>query len=478
MTIKEMEERTGLDRANIRFYEKEGLLAPERLQNGYRDYTEADAETLLRIRLLRSLHLPLTEIRALQQGKRTLSDAMRDHLHTLDTEKQAVTAAEDVCRAIQADSVRFENLNAGKYLEQLNRGPQTDAVRYTPPAEDTYHPPIHPWRRYFARTLDYDLYLLPLELIVLLGFHINPGSNLGRISSLVCGVLAYVLMLVLEPLLLHCFGTTPGKWLFGLRLTDADGTKLTYEEGIQRTWGVISRGYGFDIPGYSLYRLWQCYKLCMDGQTQDWDDFPHRRLYTIRDTKPWRGIAWLAAATALVFLNFLAAEYAALPPNRGNLTVAEFAENFNYLRDYYSTAPADSVYNYSLAENGEWEALSNTANTNVYSIESLTVSEPIPFEYRMDQNGHLTGIHLATENGELWDLVDISDFEYAALAYITAQPGCTIFSRTTERVVRQMESRQFTDVQFTEHGVTVSLTYEFSDEAVEYTFSLTKNPQT
>ena len=39
MTIKEIEERTGMDRANIRFYEKEGLLAPERLANGYRDYT-------------------------------------------------------------------------------------------------------------------------------------------------------------------------------------------------------------------------------------------------------------------------------------------------------------------------------------------------------------------------------------------------------------------------------------------------------
>ena len=42
MTIKEIELRSGMDRANIRFYEKEGLLSPRYLDNGYRDYTEDD----------------------------------------------------------------------------------------------------------------------------------------------------------------------------------------------------------------------------------------------------------------------------------------------------------------------------------------------------------------------------------------------------------------------------------------------------
>ena len=38
MTVKEVEERTGLPRANIRYYESEGLIHPARGQNGYRDY--------------------------------------------------------------------------------------------------------------------------------------------------------------------------------------------------------------------------------------------------------------------------------------------------------------------------------------------------------------------------------------------------------------------------------------------------------
>ena len=36
MKIQELERRTGLERASFRFYEKEGLLTPQRLENGYR----------------------------------------------------------------------------------------------------------------------------------------------------------------------------------------------------------------------------------------------------------------------------------------------------------------------------------------------------------------------------------------------------------------------------------------------------------
>ena len=43
MTIKEVEERTGLTRSNIRFYEKEKLIEPSRNhKNGYRDNSEKD----------------------------------------------------------------------------------------------------------------------------------------------------------------------------------------------------------------------------------------------------------------------------------------------------------------------------------------------------------------------------------------------------------------------------------------------------
>lgn len=50
MTIKEVEELSNMTRANIRFYEKEGLITPQRDSNGYRNYTEQDVDILKRIR--------------------------------------------------------------------------------------------------------------------------------------------------------------------------------------------------------------------------------------------------------------------------------------------------------------------------------------------------------------------------------------------------------------------------------------------
>ena len=72
MNIKEIEERSGLSRANIRYYEQEGLLAPARRENKYRDYSEEDLETLLRIALLRSLGFSLEEIEGCKAARRTL----------------------------------------------------------------------------------------------------------------------------------------------------------------------------------------------------------------------------------------------------------------------------------------------------------------------------------------------------------------------------------------------------------------------
>ena len=56
MTIKEVEELTGLSRSNVRFYEKERLIFPSRNEkNRYRDYSESDVENIKKIAYLRTL---------------------------------------------------------------------------------------------------------------------------------------------------------------------------------------------------------------------------------------------------------------------------------------------------------------------------------------------------------------------------------------------------------------------------------------
>ena len=73
MTSKEMEARSGVPRANIRYYEAEGLLAPARSGNGYRDYSEEDLRTLEKIKLLRRLGVTIEALRALRDGRAELS---------------------------------------------------------------------------------------------------------------------------------------------------------------------------------------------------------------------------------------------------------------------------------------------------------------------------------------------------------------------------------------------------------------------
>lgn len=46
VNIKEVEQATGMSRANIRFYESEGLISPPNNKNGYRNYSEADMTEL------------------------------------------------------------------------------------------------------------------------------------------------------------------------------------------------------------------------------------------------------------------------------------------------------------------------------------------------------------------------------------------------------------------------------------------------
>lgn len=52
MRIGELSLRTGVSERLLRYYEKQGLLRPERLPSGYRDYHESDVATVRRIRAL------------------------------------------------------------------------------------------------------------------------------------------------------------------------------------------------------------------------------------------------------------------------------------------------------------------------------------------------------------------------------------------------------------------------------------------
>ena len=189
MTSKEMEARSGVPRANIRYYEAEGLLAPARSGNGYRDYSEEDLRTREKIKLLRRL----------------------------GGELAALGRVERVCGDLRRTGATFTGLDPGRYLADLDApalpgegGPWWEKASASALPETDRLPTVcSASRRLFARMFDEMLVrMLLVAGLCLLGY--NPTR-----AALAISFAGVVLLGVLEPLSLHLWGTTPGRPCWG-----------------------------------------------------------------------------------------------------------------------------------------------------------------------------------------------------------------------------------------------------------------------
>lgn len=70
-----------MTRANIRYYEEEGLLKPIRNQeNNYREYSEENIRSLERIKVLRTLGISIADIKKLNDGNISMKEIMDKRL--------------------------------------------------------------------------------------------------------------------------------------------------------------------------------------------------------------------------------------------------------------------------------------------------------------------------------------------------------------------------------------------------------------
>lgn len=112
MKIKEVEKRVGITSANIRYYEKEGLLEPVRnKENNYREYSEEDVERLNRIKVLRMLGVSLADIKELDNGSVSLEAVMKKRLEQVHAEAKSLQEIERVCETIIRRDMGIEALD-------------------------------------------------------------------------------------------------------------------------------------------------------------------------------------------------------------------------------------------------------------------------------------------------------------------------------------------------------------------------------
>lgn len=122
MRIKEVEDIVGITKKNIRFYEKEGLLSPGReSENGYRNYDEADVRRLKQIKLLRTLNMPISDIRLLFEGALSLPEAARRHIDALDAQKQSIEKARVMCGILREEQSGIFSLDVDSYLSEIDK---------------------------------------------------------------------------------------------------------------------------------------------------------------------------------------------------------------------------------------------------------------------------------------------------------------------------------------------------------------------
>ena len=362
MRIQDLEIKTGLERATIRFYEREGLVSPQRAANGYREYTPQDAEDLLKIKLLRQLGLSLDQIRQIKQGSGDISAALDAQLPTLNDQIDTKRRASEVCQQMRAANVTYQSLDAPYYLDQLSRPSQSPLL--TPPFQERLPKEHHPLRRFAARMLDFALMEAGALFLLFVLLRLRPLPT-GKALSLV----SYLLMLPTLPanaLFLHLWGTTPGKWIMGIRLEHMEGGRLSFSQALHREWRVFWLGLGFYAPLISLWRMYRSAKIYSDTGVTPWDEDIELSY------SDWgrKGKALLVSAWSLVLALLIAVALDSyMPRHRSHcLTPEQFSDNYNFYETY-------TFAGQTLRADGTWETLPPDSGLIYVGYNTQTPSE-------------------------------------------------------------------------------------------------------
>lgn len=113
MLINEVSKITNLTKKAIEYYTLQGLISPNVLENGYRNYNENDIERLNKISVLRKLGISTEEIKAI------LSDESGSTLQTISVRKELSLQSE------KAKKLILDKLNNGQSYSEASAELQT-----------------------------------------------------------------------------------------------------------------------------------------------------------------------------------------------------------------------------------------------------------------------------------------------------------------------------------------------------------------
>lgn len=131
---------------------------------------------------------------------------------------------------------------------------------------------VQPWARLFARFLDYltfDFVIIVIAIFTVINLAEFPGTT--PVELYVFAMVTSFLWIFVEALLLSIYGTTPGKYIFGIRVLGERGKKLSFGAAFKRALLVWVKGVGLFLPVVNIITAVLGFRQLEKKHVTSWD---------------------------------------------------------------------------------------------------------------------------------------------------------------------------------------------------------------
>jgi uncharacterized RDD family membrane protein YckC len=160
----------------------------------------------------------------------------------------------------------------------------------------------HPWRRWFARNLDYILWSFVFGFVLGMLKPLVAIPNIDFDNKFVWALIVLATWIPIEAIFLRLWQATPGKWVLGIYVETKDSQKsLTFLTALKRSLGVYVAGMAIGIPLLNLFTLSSAYERLSKGKETGWDEqYKTRTRY--HDIRWWLLLILLGVLAGLSYM--------------------------------------------------------------------------------------------------------------------------------------------------------------------------------
>lgn len=104
MKTHELEKELGISKHTIFYYEKEGIVTPQRDDNGYRSYSQEDLQKLIMVKFLRNLNISIDDVKAILNNELDFKECLKiNQIHLEEQIKSLEEVQENIEMYVRKD---------------------------------------------------------------------------------------------------------------------------------------------------------------------------------------------------------------------------------------------------------------------------------------------------------------------------------------------------------------------------------------